>query len=64
MLISILLQMSDSQKELDELLKSMLSDSPADQKAAGPEVSPMQKHYHNSIILVSDTEGDGDIWTY
>ena len=61
MLIAILLQMSDSQKELDELLKSMLSDSPADQKAAGPEVSPMQKH---SIILVSDTEGDGDIWTY
>ena len=58
MLIAILLQMSDSQKELDELLKSMLSDSPAE------EVSPMQKHYHNSIILVSDTEGDGDIWTY
>ena len=61
MLIAILLQMSDAQKELDELLNSMLNDSPADQKAAGPEVSPMQKH---SIILVSDTEGDGDIWTY
>ena len=60
---SFLLQKSESQKELDDLLDSIIVDSPSEEKA-GTEVSSLNSLLHTiAVVQLPMPYTDRDVWT-